>query len=88
MRYTYRTRAIGATVSAGALHAQGWGFESLIAHHRLASGSGNGAAFGIFGETCPRWGRGCLVPWGRDRCPMAPNNPVPNEDILTGKTDP
>ena len=34
MRYTYRTRAIGATVSAGALHAQGWGFESLIAHHR------------------------------------------------------
>ena len=27
------TRALGATVSAGALHAQGWGFESLIAHH-------------------------------------------------------
>ncbi len=32
-RYTLQTRAIGATVSAGALHAQGWGFESLIAHH-------------------------------------------------------
>ena len=31
--------AIGATVSAGALHAQGWGFESLIAHHRFASGA-------------------------------------------------
>ena len=26
--------AIGATVSAGALHAQGWGFESLIAHQK------------------------------------------------------
>lgn len=33
-RYTQHPRAIGATVSAGALHAQGWGFESLIAHHR------------------------------------------------------
>ena len=33
-RYTVLSRAIGATVSAGALHAQGWGFESLIAHHR------------------------------------------------------
>lgn len=31
-RYTVGARAIGATVSAGALHAQGWGFESLIAH--------------------------------------------------------
>ena len=31
-RYTVPSRAIGATVSAGALHAQGWGFESLIAH--------------------------------------------------------
>ena len=33
--YTLSARAIGATVSAGALHAQGWGFESLIAHHRF-----------------------------------------------------
>lgn len=33
--YTLSARAIGATVSAGALHAQGWGFESLIAHHRI-----------------------------------------------------
>ena len=35
VRYTSISRAIGATVSAGALHAQGWGFESLIAHHRI-----------------------------------------------------
>ena len=33
--YTLSARAIGATVSAGALHAQDWGFESLIAHHRF-----------------------------------------------------
>ena len=33
--YTLSARAIGATVSAGALHAQGWGFESLIAHHLI-----------------------------------------------------
>ena len=36
-------RAIGATVSAGALHAQGWGFESLIAHHRKDYGTSDGA---------------------------------------------
>ena len=34
-RYTLLPRAIGATVSAGALHAQGWGFESLIAHQGM-----------------------------------------------------
>ena len=37
--YTLSARAIGATVSAGALHAQGWGFESLIAHHLFLLGS-------------------------------------------------
>ena len=34
-------------VSAGALHAQGWGFESLIAHQGIWGGAGNGAAFGM-----------------------------------------
>ena len=32
-------------VSAGALHAQGWGFESLIAHQGMRGGAGDGAAF-------------------------------------------
>ena len=40
--YTLSARAIGATVSAGALHAQGWGFESLIAHHLNDKASSNG----------------------------------------------
>lgn len=40
--YTLSARAIGATVSAGALHAQGWGFESLIAHHRIGNGPRKG----------------------------------------------
>ena len=43
--YTLSARAIGATVSAGALHAQGWGFESLIAHHRIGNGPRKGAVF-------------------------------------------
>ena len=38
-------RALGATVSAGALHAQGWGFESLIAHHRIGNGPRKGTVF-------------------------------------------
>ena len=42
-RYTEISRAIGATVSAGALHAQGWGFESLIAHPLNCHGPSNGA---------------------------------------------
>ena len=36
------SRAIGATVSAGALHAQGWGFESLIAHHLIEKAPSDG----------------------------------------------
>ena len=32
-------RAIGAVASAGALHAQGRGFKSLIAHHVCSCGS-------------------------------------------------
>ena len=32
-------RAIGAVASAGALHAQGRGFKSLIAHHICSCGS-------------------------------------------------
>ena len=40
--YTLSARAIGATVSAGALHAQGWGFESLIAHHLIEKASSDG----------------------------------------------
>ena len=40
--YTLSTRAIGATVSAGALHAQGWGFESLIAHHLIEKAPSDG----------------------------------------------
>lgn len=43
--YTLSARAIGATVSAGALHAQGWGFESLIAHHRIGDGHRKGTVF-------------------------------------------
>ncbi len=43
--YTLSARAIGATVSAGALHAQGWGFESLIAHHLFDNGSRKGTVF-------------------------------------------
>ena len=43
--YTLSARAIGATVSAGALHAQGWGFESLIAHHRFGNGPRKGTVF-------------------------------------------
>ena len=43
--YTLSARAIGATVSAGALHAQGWGFESLIAHHRIGNGPRKGTVF-------------------------------------------
>ena len=43
--YTLSARAIGATVSAGALHAQGWGFESLIAHHLFDNGSRKGIVF-------------------------------------------
>ena len=42
-RYTQSLRAIGATVSAGALHAQGWGFESLIAHHLIDKAPSNGS---------------------------------------------
>lgn len=41
--YTLSARAIGATVSAGALHAQGWGFESLIAHHLIDKAPSNGS---------------------------------------------
>lgn len=41
--YTVPPRAIGATVSAGALHAQGWGFESLIAHHLVVRPATRGA---------------------------------------------
>ena len=41
--YTLSARAIGATVSAGALHAQGWGFESLIAHHMIDKAPSNGS---------------------------------------------
>ena len=41
-RYTQFLRAIGATVSAGALHAQGWGFESLIAHHLIDKAPSDG----------------------------------------------
>ena len=41
-RYTQSLRAIGATVSAGALHAQGWGFESLIAHHLIDKAPSDG----------------------------------------------
>ena len=40
--YTLSARAIGATVSAGALHAQGWGFESLIAHHLIEKAPSDG----------------------------------------------
>lgn len=40
--YTLSARAIGATVSAGALHAQGWGFESLIAHHLIDKAPSDG----------------------------------------------
>ena len=40
--YTLSARAIGATVSAGALHAQGWGFESLIAHHLIEKAFSDG----------------------------------------------
>ena len=40
--YTLFARAIGATVSAGALHAQGWGFESLIAHHLIEKAPSDG----------------------------------------------
>ena len=40
--YTLSARAIGATVSAGALHAQGWGFESLIAHHLIKRAPSDG----------------------------------------------
>lgn len=43
--YTLSARAIGATVSAGALHAQGWGFESLIAHHGIGNGPRKGTVF-------------------------------------------
>ena len=43
--YTLSARAIDATVSAGALHAQGWGFESLIAHHRIGNGPRKGTVF-------------------------------------------
>ena len=35
-------RALGATVSAGALHARGWGFESLIAHHLIEKAPSDG----------------------------------------------
>ena len=44
-RYTVPSRAIGATVSAGALHAQGWGFESLIAHPRNCQRCRTGTVF-------------------------------------------
>ena len=40
--YPLSARAIGATVSAGALHAQGWGFESLIAHHLIEKAPSDG----------------------------------------------
>ena len=54
--YTQTPRAIGATVSAGALHAQGWGFESLIAHHLISYGPCKGTV-------------SCLGPLQRDSNP-------------------
>ena len=52
-------------VSAGALHAQGWGFESLIAHQEMKCGSGDGAAF-WFGRAA-----GDSNPEGAERCKRA-----------------
>ena len=57
-RYTDFLRATGATVSAGALHAQGWGFESLVAHHR----SGTAPREGPF--PCRGSLQGIRTPWG------------------------
>ena len=67
--YTLSARAIGATVSAGALHAQGWGFESLIAHHLIEEAPSDGG-LSFFGHiTWDSNPQGCGAEETRKRFP-------------------